>query len=511
MIRTSQAAKAALSALSIAGLLAVSGGSALAAATVTNPVSANVSADSVTGSSVSLPALTITEGAAGDIAAGTLTLALPAGFVFDTGSVANVAFSGAGLAGSSTVAFLDSAHAQVTVTSTSTAAGSLTVGSTTPLKVKASSGTLPASGIITLSAGTIAGLTATSSLGTLTEIPGAANKLAFTVQPAATATVNTAFTPVTVSVEDQFGNVITSDSGRTITLSAANASSTLGGTTSMNDLNGAATFSDLTYPVAGTLQLSASSSPLTSATSDLITVSASSTPVPTTTPPTVSCGLQNGQLVMVQGSPTVYMAVNCVLRPFTSAAIFHARGRKFSEVHDILASLFDQLGIGRPVGESSDDDSTIITPPAASSTPSSTLPSISGLPDGAVVKLPNDPTVYLVSGGQLQPFTSAAIFNLRGEHFGNVQTISQQQFSQMSVGSPVMPPNGTVVRGSGQTVYVIQNGQAVGIPTPQALTQLGKTFRDIVKIDDGTLNRMPRGDHGNNGGDNGNNGQNRDN
>ncbi|HVY68029.1 MAG TPA: hypothetical protein VHA30_04015, partial [Patescibacteria group bacterium] len=239
------------------------------AASVTAVATADISADSSTGSSVALPAITIAEQAAGDIAEGAFVLSLPAGFAFDASSIANVAATGAGLAASSTVSFTDAGHAAVTVTATSTEAGSITVGSVVPLKVKAAAGTPLAAGNITLSSGAIAGLAATTSLGTLTEISGAPAKLAFTAQPSASVQVGSVFSTSTVAVKDQFGNTVTSDNGRAIGLtvipvSPATTTGALGGNTSASTASGTAIFGNLTFSVPGVIQLQANASGLAS-------------------------------------------------------------------------------------------------------------------------------------------------------------------------------------------------------------------------------------------------------
>lgn len=483
------------------GMLALPSASVFAAVTTSAPATTQVSSDTAVTGSVALPAITLTEGAAGDIPAGAFTLAVPTGFLFDTTSTASVSATGTGLSVVGTVSFVDGSHARVNVTATSTTPGSVTIGATVPLKVKVSSGTPPATtGNIMLSDGTLTGLATSTSFGTLIQVPGAANKLAFTIQPPSTLTTGSAFN-TSVSVEDQFGNVVTSDNGRSIILSVVPVSPTtttgsLSGSTTVNDASGVANFNSLSFNQTGSIELNASSTGLAAALSNLISLTASSTPTPTSTPtstpPFLSCGLHNGMLVKVEGSPTVYMVVNCVLRPFNSAAIFHAHGKKFEDII-ILNASSTQFSIGRPIGEGNDDDSTIIIPPTGTSTPSSTLPNISGLPDGSVVKLPNDPTIYLVSGGQLQPFTSAITFNLRGKHFKDVKTISQDQFSQLTVGAPVTVPDGTVVKGSGKTVFLVSNGQLLGIPNPQVLQKHGKSFKDIVQINDGDLQQLPHG------------------
>jgi hypothetical protein len=126
-------------------------------------------------------------------------------------------------------------------------------------------------------------LTATS--GTLpstisnsfTITPGPAAKLAFGQQPtdaAAGASINPA---VTVRVEDNFGNVVDTDTRQVaIAIDTNPSSGTLSGTASVNAVAGVATLSDLSVDKAGTgYTLVASSTPsLTGATSDAFAINA---------------------------------------------------------------------------------------------------------------------------------------------------------------------------------------------------------------------------------------------
>lgn len=66
--------------------------------------------------------------------------------------------------------------------------------------------------------------------------------------------------------------------------------------------------------------------------------------------PAPSAQWASGTLVKVNGNGTVYMVVNGVLRPFTSAAVFHAQGKKFADVQNISASDFMYSTVGTPVG-----------------------------------------------------------------------------------------------------------------------------------------------------------------
>ena len=471
-------------------------GQAFASVSVTSPVTANVSSDSATGSSVALPTLIITEGAAAEIPVGTLTWAMPSGYVLDQTSVANVSYGGNGLAGDATVSFPDSTHFSVNVTATSTASSSsLSVGSVTPLKVKASNGSpLAASGNVTLSAGSLAGTASSTSYGTLTQVPGAAAKLVFTIQPPSTTTVGSAFS-ATVGVQDQFNNLATGDNGRNIDLSANLIASTtagsLSGTLSHNDASGLAVFSGLSFSAVNQIQLVASSTGLSGATSSTITISATGGGTGTTTPPSRNCGLHNGKLVKVEGSPTIYMVVNCVLRPFTTPAIFHARGKKFSDIIIISSGQFSVLGIGKNIGNGNDDDDTIIINPLGNA--STTAPSITGLPNGTVVKIPGNPTVYIVVNGQLQPFPSLVVFKARGKKFGDIKTISQEQFNSLTVGPPLTLPDGTLLQGSGATIFVIEGGKKKGIRSLDSLRKHGWSLKNVIRGNDDDLNGIEHG------------------
>ncbi len=98
---------------------------------------------------------------------------------------------------------------------------------------------------------------------------GAANQLGFTSQPASITAGAIFGDPVTVTVEDLLGNVVTSFTGSvSIGLAANPGAATLGGTKSANAVAGVATFSSLTVNRPGSgYTLAASATGLTPATS----------------------------------------------------------------------------------------------------------------------------------------------------------------------------------------------------------------------------------------------------
>ena len=101
---------------------------------------------------------------------------------------------------------------------------------------------------------------ATSSSFTVSA--GAAAQLAFSQQPTGVSAGASITPAVTIDVEDQFGNVVTTDSSD-VTLSLASGSGTLSGTTTVAAVDGVATFSNLSvnHPGAYTLEGATGRSP----------------------------------------------------------------------------------------------------------------------------------------------------------------------------------------------------------------------------------------------------------
>jgi hypothetical protein len=75
-------------------------------------------------------------------------------------------------------------------------------------------------------------------------------------------------------IEDQFGNVRSSDNSTVITSTRAGGSGTLQGATNLTAVNGVVTFTNLSHKVATNITIQFSSGTLTNATSATIVVSA---------------------------------------------------------------------------------------------------------------------------------------------------------------------------------------------------------------------------------------------
>ena len=121
---------------------------------------------------------------------------------------------------------------------------------------------------------TTSGLTLIAAVsGPFNVVPAAAAKLVVTTQPPGSVVAGADF-GFAVSVEDMYGNLVTSYSGSvTVALGTNPGGSTLGGTLTVTAVDGVATFDDLTLNNPGTgYTLKVSATRLTGATTDLFDV-----------------------------------------------------------------------------------------------------------------------------------------------------------------------------------------------------------------------------------------------
>ncbi len=180
------------------------------------------------------------------------------------------------------VAVQDSANATVTIDSsavTLTLNGGTFAGGGNTVTATAANGVATFSNLVIDAVGSY---TLTASDGTLTSAtsgsftisPASPAELAFAQQPPADGTAGAALSPaVTVTVQDQFGNTVTTNNS-TITLTLSGGTFASGGNTvTVNAASGVATFNNLVIDAAGPYTLTASDGMLTGATSGSFTVS----------------------------------------------------------------------------------------------------------------------------------------------------------------------------------------------------------------------------------------------
>lgn len=246
-------------------------------------------ADTATNTYTSLTGPGYTEFQNGNVGVGTIILKAPAGFVFNTNAplpsviITTVGGSGTisqninGVASGTSVPMTTITPTNLTFTVTSASSGGVTCSLTwTNIGVRPTAGTPLASGnLVTLGTSVMQAVTTNSTgWGFLAEVTGAAAKLAITTQPSAAVTAGVPFPqqPV-VQVQDQFGNVRSTDNTNAITATSS-GTDTNNVNSSVTEVDGVAAFNGLSYQVAQSNKITFTAPGVTSVISSNIVVSA---------------------------------------------------------------------------------------------------------------------------------------------------------------------------------------------------------------------------------------------
>lgn len=176
----------------------------------------------------------------------------------------------------------------------------------------------------------------------------------------------------------------------------------------------------------------------------------------------------DGTLVMVENETKVYLIENGAKRWIMSADIFIARGFNWPDIRRIPASDLALYSDGQVVN----------------------------WPDGSLVKSAQ-PSVYVISGGNKRPFSSAEIFIGLGYAWKNIKTISQQELDQYQLGAAVntlQHADGALVRFSDSpNIYLIELGKKRWIPSVDVFLAKKYNFSLVVVANPALRNQYPDG------------------
>jgi hypothetical protein len=118
-------------------------------------------------------------------------------------------------------------------------------------------------------------------------------------------------------------------------------------------------------------------------------------------------------------------------------------------------------------------------------------------PDGTILKSYKNPEVYLIEGGKKRWITSAAAFASNGYSWNNITYINSNELDFFERGENIyakdLKPDGTLIKGSGPMVYVIENGMKRWITTAGVFVSRGYKWDEIVVIPDIDLDSYPDG------------------
>lgn len=105
-----------------------------------------------------------------------------------------------------------------------------------------------------------------------------------------------------------------------------------------------------------------------------------------------------------------------------------------------------------------------------------------------LIRVKNKPTVYAIEDGVKEPIPSEEVLASQGLIFDDVEVIEQEEADTYADGDAVNYADGTIVQEEGTPeVYVVENGEKKHIQDPQAFTNLGYNWGNIVKVKAGIL------------------------
>lgn len=106
-----------------------------------------------------------------------------------------------------------------------------------------------------------------------------------------------------------------------------------------------------------------------------------------------------------------------------------------------------------------------------------------------------DQTIYVIEDGRKRPFVTARDFEQLGYRWENIVTIDDLQLRLIPTGKPLTVrdhyPNGTLLRGRDLTVYLLVNGRRCPIPSIQIFQSWGFQWEHVVIVADAELVRYP--------------------
>lgn len=107
---------------------------------------------------------------------------------------------------------------------------------------------------------------------------------------------------------------------------------------------------------------------------------------------------------------------------------------------------------------------------------------------GTLLKVKGDLTIWLIENGKRKGIPSASILESKYRWEDVVEILSSSVLSEYAVGENAKYPDGTLIKGSNNTVYVVaDNGQKRGITSAKVFEGLGYKWENIVTVSDAEI------------------------
>ena len=178
----------------------------------------------------------------------------------------------------------------------------------------------------------------------------------------------------------------------------------------------------------------------------------------------------DGSLLRVEGGKKVYLIENNKKRWIASAAVFSSR-YCWNDIQKVFSGDLADIELGKNVDK---------------------------LGDGSLIK-GTSAKVYLIEGGQKKWIVDGFTFNKRSYQWENVHQISDDDLSNYSEGENILDAplysDGTLIKGSGYKVYLIENNKKRWIASAEIFTARGYQWGEIIIVSDEELGSYLEGEN----------------
>lgn len=238
---------------------------------------------------------------------------------------------------------------------------------------------------------------------------------------------------------------------------------------------------------------------------------------------------KHGDLIRAKGDTKIYLIHNFERRAIVTEEVFRQMGFKKSDIKDIEPQDLVNIPEGPPIWSK-----VVIAP----------------FPDGTLIKLKGTTRTYVIEGGRKCYIPDVETFHTRGYRWDQVKEVDQTTLDSIITGIPIpsvkppfqytspgqpppisspypispsppmqpqppppppgssaIPPStsstqfqpqsffpdGTLIKGSGPDIYLIENGVRRLIPDMETFNAMGLNWNNIINVDDKKLGSLPSG------------------
>jgi len=116
-------------------------------------------------------------------------------------------------------------------------------------------------------------------------------------------------------------------------------------------------------------------------------------------------------------------------------------------------------------------------------------------PDNTLIQKENSPSVYLVMGGGVRVFPSAALFTKLGYKWKDVLKIKEDEFKNYALIGKVLQPNGSLIRFSDSPqIYFVEKEKRRAISSSEMFAKYGFKWSDVIMLPAGDVSEYLSGE-----------------